>query len=121
MRVEMMLTFEVDADTWATEYGLDVADAPADFSSHLTANAREIPAALKAGWRALDIVQITATPRDEAITELISREQAEAWAGRTLTDELWNRLTECVPLSSVPEAIGTIIDSMDDNDDEEDA
>ena len=50
----------------------------------------------------------------------LTREQLESWAGCFLTDDQIDRLDEAVPNSSIPEAIGTIVGSMtDDEDDEE--
>jgi hypothetical protein len=51
------------------------------------------------------------------MTELITRQQAEEWAGRTLTDQEWDRLKQAVPSSSIPDAIATIVASF--RDDEE--
>lgn len=45
---------------------------------------------------------------------MISRDQAESWAGRTLTDDEVERLEECIPNSSIPDAIGTIVSSWED-------
>lgn len=42
---------------------------------------------------------------------LISREQAQAWAGRHLSDDDLGRLRGCIPHSSIPDAIGAIIGS----------
>ncbi len=44
----------------------------------------------------------------------ITREQLERWAGRPLTEVEVDRLTACVPNSSVPEAIGEICFSFSD-------
>lgn len=41
---------------------------------------------------------------------LISSDQASAWAGRTLTAEDLERLDACIPNSSIPEAIGDIVE-----------
>lgn len=43
----------------------------------------------------------------------ITREQLEQWAGRALSDTEIDRLDECVPNSSIPEAIGEICVSFD--------
>lgn len=45
--------------------------------------------------------------------ELITREQAEHWAGRPLSDEDLERLDEAIPFSSIPDAISAIVDSFD--------
>ncbi|MFB7837814.1 hypothetical protein ACWIGW_44765 [Nocardia brasiliensis] len=45
--------------------------------------------------------------------QLITREQAESWAGRPLSDEEMDRLDDAIPNSSIPEAIGAIVDSFD--------
>lgn len=52
----------------------------------------------------------SATP-DQGIT--ITREQLAAWAGRALTDDEVERLDECIPNSSIPDAIDTIVSSFD--------
>lgn len=41
--------------------------------------------------------------------ELISRDQAEEWAGVKLTDAELERLREAIPNSSIPDAIDTIV------------
>jgi hypothetical protein len=41
-------------------------------------------------------------------TVTITRRQLEEWVGRELTDEEVDVLDECIPGSSIPEAIGTI-------------
>jgi restriction endonuclease S subunit len=41
------------------------------------------------------------------------REQLEAWACQSLTDEQVEQLEDAIPNSSIPEAIATIIDSFD--------
>lgn len=43
------------------------------------------------------------------VAELISREQANQWSGRTLTDQQYERLAACIPNSSIPAAIDTIV------------
>lgn len=40
---------------------------------------------------------------------MITREQAEAWAGRKLTDDEAKLLEECIPNSTIPEAISEIV------------
>jgi len=45
---------------------------------------------------------------------MITRDQAEAWAGRRLSREELDRLAEALQHSSVPEAIGTIVSSWED-------
>lgn len=49
--------------------------------------------------------------REHGITLTIH--QLEAWAGRELTDEDVERLDECIPNSSIPDAIDTIVASFD--------
>lgn len=44
---------------------------------------------------------------------IITREQIEAWAGRSLTDDELDRLDECIPHSSIPDAIDTIVSSFE--------
>lgn len=56
---------------------------------------------------------------DAKVASLITREQLECWAGRPLTDDDLDRLDEAIPESSIPEAIGTIVDGMDTNDADE--
>ncbi|MGF0118837.1 hypothetical protein ACQFYA_21290 [Promicromonospora sp. Marseille-Q5078] len=43
---------------------------------------------------------------------LVSREQADTWARRELTDVEWNALSIALPRSIVPAAIATIADSL---------
>lgn len=43
----------------------------------------------------------------------LTREQLERWSGRTLTLEDLERLDECIPNSSIPEAIDCICDGAD--------
>jgi hypothetical protein len=40
----------------------------------------------------------------------LTREQLEAWVGRTLTDDQVDEIDEAIPNSSIPEAIATIAD-----------
>jgi len=42
----------------------------------------------------------------------ITREQVEAWAGRALTDEEIADLDVAIPNSSIPEAIGEIVNAL---------
>jgi hypothetical protein len=44
---------------------------------------------------------------------LIETEELERWAGRKLTGAEIERLAACVPFSSIPEAIQTIVDSWE--------
>jgi hypothetical protein len=44
------------------------------------------------------------------LTVEITREQIEAWADMKLTDEQVEQLEEAIPNSSIPEAVGVIID-----------
>jgi hypothetical protein len=46
--------------------------------------------------------------------ELITREQAESWAGRALSDDELERLSDAIPNSSIPDAVDTIVSSWDD-------
>jgi hypothetical protein len=39
----------------------------------------------------------------------LTREQLEAWAGVHLTDDEVDRLAQCIPNSSIPDAIGIIV------------
>jgi hypothetical protein len=43
---------------------------------------------------------------------IISRDQLESWAGRTLSDEEVARIGDALPHSSVPESVGTIAENM---------
>ncbi len=43
---------------------------------------------------------------------LISYEQIEHWTGRRLDAEQWERLDEAIPNSSIPDAIGTIVETI---------
>lgn len=45
---------------------------------------------------------------------MISREQAEAWCGRTLSDDDVERLEEAIPNSSIPDAVDVIVNSWED-------
>ena len=42
---------------------------------------------------------------------LITGEQAAEWAGRSLSVDELDRLSDCIPFSSIPDAIGTVVDS----------
>ncbi len=53
------------------------------------------------------------TDRYGRLTVQITRDQLESWAGRELTDEEVDRLDDCIPNSSIPEAIGEIAGSFD--------
>lgn len=57
---------------------------------------------------------------DGRLTVLITREQLECWAGRPLTDAQVSDIDDCIPHSSIPEAIYVIANSVlpDDDDDE---
>jgi hypothetical protein len=44
---------------------------------------------------------------------LITAEQAAHWAGRPLVVDDVQRLAECIPHSSIPDAIGEIVASWD--------
>jgi hypothetical protein len=46
----------------------------------------------------------------------LTYEQLAAWAGRELSDDEVERLDEAIPNSSIPEAIGTIVESFDEED-----
>lgn len=49
---------------------------------------------------------------DDRLTVTITRDQLECWAGRELSDDEVARLDDAIPMSSIPEAIGTIVDSF---------
>lgn len=46
-------------------------------------------------------------------TSVITRQQLESWAGRALTDQDLDRITEALPYSFVPEGIATIVGGLD--------
>lgn len=43
---------------------------------------------------------------------LLTREQLEEWAGRSLSDREIDRIAEAIPWSSIPEAINVIADTI---------
>jgi hypothetical protein len=45
---------------------------------------------------------------DDRHTVTITRDQLEAWAGRSLTDEMVDAIDDCIPNSTIPDAIGEI-------------
>ncbi|MCX4094516.1 hypothetical protein [Nocardia sp. alder85J] len=47
--------------------------------------------------------------------QLITRAQAESWVGRPLSDGEMDRLDDAIPNSSIPDAVGAIVDAFDDN------
>lgn len=51
----------------------------------------------------------TTAPAAEPLTVTITREQIECWAGRRLSDDEIARLDDCIPNSSIPDAIGEIV------------
>ncbi len=53
-----------------------------------------------------------ATPADDRPGITLTRDQLEAWATRTLTDEQIEQMEEAIPNSSIPDAIGGISDSL---------
>ncbi|MGY2116673.1 hypothetical protein ACW9HR_22435 [Nocardia gipuzkoensis] len=44
---------------------------------------------------------------------MTTKSEAEAWAGRPLTAEEMDRLDDDIPNSSIPDAIGAIVDSFE--------
>ena len=50
-------------------------------------------------------------------TVIITPEQIECWAGRPLTDDEVSRLDDCIPNSSIPDAVADIVASVADEDD----
>jgi hypothetical protein len=50
----------------------------------------------------------------ERYPKLITREQVESWAGRALSDDELERLSDAIPNSSIPDAVDTIVSSWDD-------
>jgi hypothetical protein len=53
------------------------------------------------------------------LTVTITREQVECWAGRPLSDDEIARLDECIPLSSIPDAVAGIVSSFEPDEDDE--
>ncbi|WP_188187015.1 hypothetical protein [Nonomuraea sp. SYSU D8015] len=45
----------------------------------------------------------------------LTRDQIEAWAGRSLTNDEIATLDNAIPLSSIPEAINQIVGGMEDD------
>jgi hypothetical protein len=57
---------------------------------------------------------LSAVPdEDERPGVTLTRDQLEAWAGMSLTDEQVAQLDEAIPNSSIPEAIAVIADSIE--------
>jgi hypothetical protein len=58
---------------------------------------------------------MTDTSSHEAATApvLITADQAAQWAGRPLSVDDMHRLADCIPHSSIPDAIDTIVFSWD--------
>ncbi|MCH9736829.1 MAG: hypothetical protein K0U78_20135 [Actinomycetia bacterium] len=50
----------------------------------------------------------------QRVIELINADQASVWAGRELSHDELDRLDDCIPNSSIPETIATIVDSWTD-------
>lgn len=48
-----------------------------------------------------------------ALGVTLTRDQLESWAGRELTDEEVEALDTAIPESSIPEAVATIVGSME--------
>lgn len=66
----------------------------------------------------IDAAIETLTSAAETINNMIvglvlTREQIECWASQPITGEVLERLDEAIPNSSIPEAIGVIVDSLD--------
>lgn len=59
---------------------------------------------------------LSAAPEERGIE--LTREQLNDWAGRILSDGEVEALEEAIPNSSIPEAIGTIADSLPYRDDD---
>jgi len=55
----------------------------------------------------------TSNPGPTVAPALITAEQAAHWAGRPLVVDDVQRLAECIPHSSIPDAIGEIVASWD--------
>ena len=49
---------------------------------------------------------------DARPTVIITRDQIECWAGRELTDDEVSTLDDCIPQSSIPDAVGDIVASF---------
>jgi hypothetical protein len=50
----------------------------------------------------------TTVTGDGRPTVIITREQIECWAGRTLTDDEVSHLDDCIPNSSIPDAVADL-------------
>ena len=50
---------------------------------------------------------------DDTVTSLFTRMRLERWIGRPLTDADLDRLNDAIDHSTIPEAIGAIVDAMD--------
>lgn len=59
-----------------------------------------------------DVASVAPASRSDGV--FLTREQLEAWTGYPLTDEEISRLDECIPHSSIPDAVSTIVDSLRD-------
>lgn len=44
---------------------------------------------------------------------LITRDQIETWAGRSLSDDELDRLDEALPHSTLPDTVGLIVDGFE--------
>ncbi len=60
------------------------------------------------------IEQGSAPETAQRVIELINADQASVWAGRELSHDELDRLDDCIPNSSIPETIATIVDSWTD-------
>lgn len=47
---------------------------------------------------------------------LLTRDQLECWAGMPLTDDMLTVLEDCIPNSSIPDAINAIVTAVNDDD-----
>jgi hypothetical protein len=66
--------------------------------------------------RGIPIVTSTYERDESAVNGIVlTRHQLQAWAGRSLTAWDIERLDECIPNSSIPEAIETIVSSWPDD------
>jgi hypothetical protein len=77
------------------------------------------PRDLTAWWEAAGTRRPTPTPAGDDVVLSFTRDQVNAWVGRPLTDHEFGHLDYALPLSTLPETIGQILDSFSDSTDDE--
>jgi len=92
--------------TWTT--GLFGRPRRADWRNHALAAASQVC------YLARRVAQLQHQIDAADAAALISGAQADAWAGRPLTNDEIDRLSNCIPQSSIPDAVNTIVSSWDD-------